>query len=114
VLPNVGTGGKLAVLEIRWRARDIHPWDAGVSAERKAELYHEQLIAVTEAAIFRLFEAMPQIDQIDLQVVEPSSDAVVLAGSVHRSALHAARTIVSVRMRLIQLGVNRSPLDSVR
>ena len=100
-------------MEIRWRSREIHPWDAGASAERKAELFHEQLVADTEAAILRLFQALPQIDRVDLQVLEPASDTVVLAGTVHRSALQRVRTVGSVRMRLLQLGLSFSPLDSL-
>ena len=61
-------------LEIRWRSRDIHPWDSDVPPERRAQLYHEQLVADTEAAIVRLFQRLPQIDRIDLQVLEPTSD----------------------------------------
>jgi hypothetical protein len=93
-------------LEIRWRARDIHPWDAGVPEEQRAELLHEQLVSDTEAAIVRLFEALPQIDRIDLQVLAPEGDTVLLAGAVHRSALETVRSLRSVRMRLRQLGVD--------
>jgi hypothetical protein len=100
-------------LEIRWRARDIHPWDADVTPGHRSELFHEQLIADTEAAILRLFQALPQIDRIDLKVLDPA-DVVVLAGTVHRSALQKVQTVMSVRMRLLQLGVNFSPLDSPR
>jgi hypothetical protein len=101
-------------LEIRWRSRHIHPWDRDERPERQTELFHDQLIADTEAAILRLFQALPHIDWIDLQVLEPDSDSVVLSGTVHRTALGAVRKLLSVRMRLRQLGVEFRPLDSLQ
>ena len=100
-------------LEVRWRSRDIHPWDAAVSPDRKAQFFREQLAVDTEAAILRLFRALPQIDRIDLQVLEPASDAVLLSGTVYRSALHAVRGLMSVRMRLVHLGVSFVPVDDL-
>ena len=101
-------------LEIRWRSRDVHPWDAGVAPEGKAQLFQEQLAADTETAIFRLFDFLPQIDRIDLQVLEPATDNIVLAGTVHRSALADSRKLRSVGMRLRQLGVSFAPADYLR
>ena len=101
-------------LEILWRSREIHPWDVNVAGEQRAELFHEQLIADTEAAIFRLFHALPQIERIDLQVLDPTSDNVILTGTVHRSALDSVQALLSARMRLHRLGVEFSALDSLR
>jgi hypothetical protein len=101
-------------LEVRWRSRNIHPWESEVSLEREAQLFREQLAADTEAAILRLFQALPQIDRIDLQVLEPASDTVILSGTVHRSALSAVQSVMSVRMRLMSLGVSFLPLDCLR
>ena len=92
-------------LEIRWRSRDIHPWDADAPPDEKARIYHDQLSADTEAAILRLFRNLPQVEQIDLEVVAPESDSVILAGTVHRSDLETVRRLMSVRMRLQQLGL---------
>ncbi|PYT20060.1 MAG: hypothetical protein DMG57_43415 [Acidobacteria bacterium] len=91
-------------LEVRWRARDIHPWDA--QASNKAQLFGEQLLADTEAVILRLFKALPQVDVIDLKVVVPTSDAVIMSGVVHRSDLDTVRRLMSIRMRLQQMGVS--------
>src|SRR2546425_83344 len=90
-------------LELRWRARDIHPWDA--QASNKAQLFGEQLLSDTEAVILRLFKALPQVDMIDLKVFVPTSETVIMAGVVNRSDLEAARNLMSVRMRLQQMGV---------
>ena len=95
-------------LEIRWRSRDTHPWDCDVTGERREQLFREQLVADTEAAILRLFDAFPQIDRIDLQVLEPASEEVILSGTVYRSDLSAVQEFVSVRMRLQHLGVRFS------
>src|SRR5471030_1222940 len=74
-------------LEIQWRARDIHPWDRSLPLESSAAALVEQTLADTEAAIARLFEALPQVDVIDLTVLGPASETTVLAGTVHRSVL---------------------------
>jgi len=91
-------------LEVRWRARDIHPWDA--EASNKPQLFREQLLSDTEAVILRLFKSLPPVDLIDLKVFEPTSDTVIMAGVVHRSELDAVRSLMSIRMRLQQMGVS--------
>ena len=90
-------------LEVRWRARDVHPWDA--EASDKPQLFREQLLSDTEAVILRLFKTLPQIDLIDLKVFEPVSDTVIIAGVVHRSDLDTVRSLMSIRMRLQQMGL---------
>ena len=94
-------------LEVRWRARDIHPWDA--QASNRAQLFGEQLLSDTEAVILRLFNSLPQVDVIDLKVFVPTSDTLIMAGVVHRSDLETARDLMSVRMRLQQMGVSARP-----
>jgi len=93
-------------LEIQWSARDIHPWDRYLPPEIKMPLLAEQSLTDTEAAITRLFDALPEVDVIDLTVVEPESEAMILSGTVHRSTLSTARRdLLSVGMRLMDLGV---------
>ena len=74
-------------LEIQWRARDIHPWDRDLSTGRDPLMFFEQSLADTEAAVSRLFEALPETDVIDLAVMAPASETVIIAGTVHRSKL---------------------------
>jgi len=93
-------------LDIRWRARAIHPWDRDLSAEVQSALFQDQVLADTEAVIFRLFQSLPQIDVIDLTVVDVASDGVILEGRVYRSVLQSVRNLRSIRMRLQQLGVS--------
>jgi hypothetical protein len=53
-----------------------------------------------------LFEALPQVDIIDLTVLGPASETAMMAGTVHRSVLMGSRRLLSVRMRLRELGVD--------
>ena len=92
-------------LEIQWRARNLHAWDGDLPLERRAPLFVEQTLADTEAVIMRLFEALPQVDAIDLTVLEPESDHTMLVGTVSRSVVTGHRRPLSVKMRLSELGV---------
>jgi hypothetical protein len=93
-------------LEIQWWARDIHPWDRDLPSEKEASLFAEQTLADTEAAIFRLFEALPQVEVIKLSVLGPKSETPIMSGTVHRSTLSTARRgLMSIGMRLMDLGV---------
>ena len=92
-------------LEIRWRARGIHPWDRHLSGDLRQARFIEQALCDTEAAIARLFEALPEVDMIDLCVTEPESDASILSGTVRRSDFQDVRPSLSVRMRLMDMGV---------
>ena len=94
-------------LEIRWRARGIHPWDKHLPEEERAAAFVEQSMLDTEAALFRLFQALPQVHVLDFKVLEPQSDRVIIEGSVSRPNLsdpEAARNL-SIRMRLKRLGI---------
>jgi len=66
------------------------------------------LLEDTEAAITRLFRALPQVDVIDLSVLDQTTDDVLMSGTVCRSTLLQTRSPQSVRMRLRQLGINLS------
>jgi len=94
-------------LEIRWHAREIHPWDRDLlRGSRKQAAFAEQALADTEAAILRLFEKLPHVDVIELSVLEPASETLIAAGTVHRSELSGRRThLLSVGMRLRDIGV---------
>ena len=92
-------------LEIQWRARDIHAWDRDLPFERRALIFVEQTLADTEAVINGLFESLPQVDVIDLAVLEPESDHTMMAGTVSRSVATDHRRLLSIKMRLSELGV---------
>jgi hypothetical protein len=93
-------------LKIQWRARDVHPWDRQRPRYEREVMFAEQALSDTEAAVARLFERLPEVDVIDLSVVEPASEIVIAAGTVHRSDLRAPRPrLSSVRMRLREVGI---------
>lgn len=93
-------------LAIEWYARDIHPWDRdrNLSPEEREHLFLQQCLADTEDAISRLFAELPQVDDIEVRVLEPASKATIIAGSVSRSHLER-RDHLSVGMRLRLSGV---------
>ena len=93
-------------LQIEWRARDIHPWDRGLlSPAQRAAAFVEQSLADTEAAVRRLFDALPQVDVIALRVLDRTSDTVIISGTVSRPAASARDESLSIGMRLLYLGL---------
>jgi hypothetical protein len=91
-------------IAIQWRARDIHPWDRDLHST-SSTAFREQLLADTEAAILRLFEFFPELDVLDLRVIEPGADTTILCGTIHRCNLEQRPNLLSVNMRLRELGV---------
>jgi hypothetical protein len=67
-------------------------------------LFEAQCMQDTEAAIIRLFDALPQIDVIDLSVIGRTHGPMI-EGTVSRCDLEMARSLPSVRMRLRELGI---------
>jgi hypothetical protein len=109
-------------LQIEWRARDVHPWDRGLlSPAERAAVFVEQALADTEAAIYRLFQALPQVDLLVLRVLDRRSERVIISGVVSRQAFAARDQNLSTGMRLLYLGLNYhsagaafEPLEDVR
>ncbi len=91
-------------LEIEWTARNTHPWDRGQRWD-SGFLFVEQTLADTDAAVARLFEALPQVDAIMLRIFDPASGAAIVAGTVYRSAISDVNRNVSIRMRLNRWGL---------
>lgn len=85
----------------------MHPWDRNLSDEETMRAFNEQSISDTEAAITRLFRAMPHLDTIELCVLDRLTKAPVMEGTVSRSRLLDVHTfnLRSSRMRLLRLGL---------
>ena len=98
-------------LEIRWRAREVHPWDRHLPRDEKQRRFVEQSLVDTEAALARLFEASLEVDVIDFCVTDPRSGVTMLSGAVFRTDFKNARPSPSVRMRLSELGVHFESLE---
>ena len=95
-----------ARLKLEWRTRDLHPWDRGLSLERRTARFRDQALCDTDTAIVRCFGLLPEVEEIDVRVLAPgSSDTVILAGTVARGDVAAVRGIASPRMRLELMGV---------
>ena len=93
-------------LEVEWCARDVHPWNQDLPAERKGELFVAQALKDTLTAIHRLFDDLTEVDTIHLRVLEPAPPhQALLAGTVSRRDLLTARRLPSPAMGLKMLGI---------
>ena len=91
-------------LEVEWQARGIHPWDQGLPPEREAQKFVEQCLEDVDAALSRLFATLPDTDEIELRVLDPTSAKPIVAGTVTRAQAVAA-SAGSVGMKLKSLGL---------
>ncbi len=94
-------------IEICWRARAAHPWDRHPDAGEHASAFSAQALEDTEAALLRLFEAMPGAESIEFKVLDRDCDLPIIEGRVSRGDFQEtiSSPIQSVRMRLKHLGI---------
>jgi len=93
-------------LQVEWLARSVPPFERNPDEERQEQLFCEQTLDDTSAAIVRLFELLPEIERIEIRVVQPwSPDTLILSGIVHRQAALASRSVASPGARLQSMGV---------
>ena len=92
-------------LRVEWFAREVHPWDRDLPQRRQAELFAQQSLEDVDAVIPRLFEQLPEIDVVEIGVLERASESKIIAGVVHRSDLNA-QVSSSLGMRLKTIGIN--------
>jgi hypothetical protein len=93
-------------LRLEWHARDLHPWDCDLPADRRAELFTAELMAETIVAIRQAFERLAEVDVIEIRVLAPNEPGkTVLAGTVCREDLSAAQACPSPAMSLKLLGI---------
>src|SRR5271163_1017765 len=99
-------------MQMRWRARELHPWDRDLSPARAARKLAQQTLSDTEAALERLFEACPDVDVIELSVIEPNPDGNrrVIFGTVRRDEF-AQWHPLSTDMRLRLVGLHYRLVD---
>jgi hypothetical protein len=91
-------------LEVEWQARGIHPWDRGLPPEREAQKFVEQCLEDVDAAVSQLFATLPDTDEIELRVLDPTSAEPIVAGTVTRAQAITA-SAGSVGMKLKSLGL---------
>ena len=95
-----------AQLRVEWCTRDIHPWDRGLPADQQAARFLHQTLHDTDAAIARFFDMLPEIEALDVRVLEPEApNRLILAGFVARADARATRALSSPAMRLRMMGV---------
>jgi hypothetical protein len=92
-------------LAIEWHARDVHPWDRDLPVGQTAERFVQQCFEDVDAAIGRLFSALPQVDEIELKVIHKSMGKRIMQGTVTRQDAGNTRA-ASVRMRLRFMGIS--------
>ena len=101
-----------ARLRLEWRTRDLHPWDRDLPSRRRDERFRDQTLVDTDKAIERLFRILPEIDAIDVRVLESRApNRLLLAGIVARDDLVATRAITSPEMRLRMMGIRCETRD---
>jgi hypothetical protein len=96
-------------LAISWRARHVHPWDRHMAIAQRTKRWVEQTFSDTQRALERLFEALPEIEVIDFDVLqaEPQNDGILLRGSVSRNEFEAWRpSSIPMRFRLLGIEYN--------
>ena len=95
-----------ARLRVEWRSREVHPWDRDLPWERRAARFREQTLHDTATAIARLFRMVPEVDIIEVRVLEPHpSSRMILAGTVVRQDALVALTYPSPSMTLRMMGI---------
>jgi hypothetical protein len=84
----------------------VNPWDSVLCPERRESAFNQQAMEDTEAAVRRILERRPEVERIDIRVLEPYSSSLIASGTVRRSALdEPGLRSPSVRMRLGELGI---------
>jgi hypothetical protein len=92
-------------LVIEWHARDVHPWDRDLPAGQAAERFAQQCFEDVDAAIGRLFSALPQVDEIALKVIHTATGEPIMQGTVTRQDAGNTKA-ASVRMKLTFMGIS--------
>ncbi len=101
-------------LDVEWYARDIHPWDRDLPIERKAVLFAKGSLAHTVTAIRRAFERFPEVESVQIRVLDPRKPhGLLFAGSVFRGDLASVPQNLSPAMTLKLLGIAYRLIDGV-
>jgi hypothetical protein len=90
---------------IEWHARGVHPWDRDLPAGQAAERFAQQCFEDVDAAIGRLFSALPQVDEIGLKVIHTATGEPIMQGTVTRQDAGHTKA-ASVRMKLTFIGIS--------
>ena len=90
-------------------ARPIHPWDRDRPANERSEMFVQQCLEDVSTAIPKLFRSMPEIDELEVTVLDPRSKNAIIAGVVNRSdALTSNCLSVGMKLKAMGLAYRRS------
>ncbi len=92
-------------MRIEWFARDIHPWDRGADRGRRERLFADQCLRDADAAIYRLFDEIPELDTLELRVFHRELASPLLTGMVNKSDLIPKEERGALGMKLKTLGI---------
>ncbi len=93
-----------AKLRVQLLARPIHPWDRDRPVDEKGELFVQQCLEDVSTAIPNLFRSMPEIDELEVTVMDPRGKRAIISGVVKRSDALASQPF-SAGMKLRALGL---------
>ncbi len=93
-----------ARLRVELVARRIHPWDRHRPANERAELFVQQCLEDVSTAIPELFRKMPEIDELEVAVLDPRNRTAIIAGVVNRKDVLASNSS-SPGMKLRAMGL---------
>jgi hypothetical protein len=94
-----------ARLRVQLLARPIHPWDRQRSANERSELFVQQCLEDVSIAIPNLFRSMPEIDEMEVTVLDPRSRRAIITGMVSRGDTLDADHCSSAGMKLRAMGL---------
>jgi hypothetical protein len=95
-----------ARLHVQLLARPIHPWDRDLPAEQRSELFVQQCLEDVSTAIPKLFRSMPEIEEMEITVLDPKTKSAIIAGIVKRSEALASNHFSSAGMKLKAMGLS--------
>jgi hypothetical protein len=93
-----------ARLRVQLLARPIHPWDRDRPAIERSEMFVQQCLEDVSTAIPKLFRSMPEIDEMEVTVLDPRSKNAIIAGVVNRNDALTSNCL-SVGMKLKAMGL---------
>ena len=98
-----------ARLRVQLLARPIHPWDRDRPANERSELFVQQCLEDVSTAIPKLFRSMPEIEEMEVTVLDPRGKNTIIAGVVNRSdALTSNCLSVGMKLKAMGLAYGRS------
>jgi len=98
-----------ARLKVQLLARPIHPWDRNRPANERNEMFVQQCLEDVSTAIPKLFRSMPEIDEMEITVLDPRDKSAIIAGVVTRvDALTSNCLPAGMKLRSMGLAYGRT------